>query len=86
MHFVYDIICLWGEDMEKICIKCGREFDLGYKEKYCGSCGTEITEKRDDFIRKTCQICGKPVYGHKNSSHFFCDYHWDIYDANDGWN
>jgi len=70
--------------MEKICIKCGKE-PINSHDKYCSECGNKIVEKRKDFIKSQCRICGKPIMAHINATHHFCDYHWDIFDANDGW-
>jgi len=68
----------------KICISCGKDHSQS-NEKYCGSCGNKIVEKREDFIRAQCTQCGKPIMAHKNASMHLCDYHWSVYDAMEGY-
>jgi ribosomal protein L37E len=70
--------------MKKICIKCGKE-TVNSQDNYCSSCGGKIIEERKDFIKSKCRICGKPIYVHIKATHHFCDYHWSVFDANDGW-
>ena len=69
----------------KFCLGCGLRYDYD-APNYCGHCGGKIIDKREGFVYSVCKICGKKIYIPEGADMHLCDYHWEIYDANEGWN
>lgn len=70
--------------MKRVCIECGLEH-TDSADAFCFKCGGKIVEKKEDWEVKTCKICSKKNYLPKSAMNL-CDYHYEIYDANEGWN
>jgi len=72
-------------ERKRVCPGCGKE-KPNVAVRFCQDCGNEFEEVPVNFISSTCKICDRPILVNPDSDMHLCTYHWEIYDANEGWN
>lgn len=73
------------QETKRVCPSCGRE-EKRTLIRFCRDCGLEYEVVPMSYIRSKCKICTRPILTNPNADMHLCNYHWEIYDANEGWN